>query len=422
MPEMRTESGGVLDAIVASHQESDGPVVSDARKGLLDKVLMATLRADAMSRVDAVVDTREVDFTLDGSNGDGPLLGFTTTNEEVQDIIGDTHIPLTSHAHNQMAGAMGIHANYYRRMLEEAPDLLVYNVRHWLEATPKPKLWRTVGLRPIDQGTFPNLTAPDPMVRAVLSDRYKPLDNIPFLASVLEVATTEFNAKIKYGHVDSERLHIQFLTDVTREIPARQGEIVQQGLTVRNSEVGDGRILVEPWVWLLICLNGQRSTRHYAKTHLGRTINEGVMSDKTKALEAEAVWSHVRDWVRFSLDPARLEEQVEAMDLAAQNRVDKVKPVIAVANIVKNTDATKAESYTILERYLAGDDPTQFGLAQAVTRTAQEVGSFSRSAVLEGIGGRIMAEDTDTFSAQVKRPVSIKDRKRLLGVEGTDLD
>lgn len=77
---------------------------------------------------------------------------------------------LRPRAHGQFSDYLGVPKKYYDRMLQEAPDLLCRNLNHWLEnGKNERRLVRTL----------------DGEVRAVLSDRYRLLDNYDFATAVL---------------------------------------------------------------------------------------------------------------------------------------------------------------------------------------------------------------------------------------------
>src|SRR4051812_47529426 len=74
-------------------------------------------------------------------------------------------------AHEQLAAHAGIPLAYYRRMRQDAPKLFDYSVNHWLSEDTSPRLVRTL----------------DGEARAVLSDRYRPLDNFDLAEAALPV-------------------------------------------------------------------------------------------------------------------------------------------------------------------------------------------------------------------------------------------
>jgi hypothetical protein len=96
----------------------------------------------------------------------------------------------------------------------------------------------------------------DGSMRAFLSDRYRRLDNYDLASAVLpvlkemgeglKIVSTELTESKMYIKVINERL----------ELEVKQGDVVQAGMVISNSEVGMGSLKVEPLIYRLICTNG----------------------------------------------------------------------------------------------------------------------------------------------------------------------
>lgn len=147
-------------------------------------------------------------------------------------------LPLRDYAHGQIAARLSIPKQYYDRMKAEAPVLLASNVNEWLSRSKERRMLRTM----------------DGHIRAVLSDKFRPLDNYDLLEAVLP-AIKETECKIVSCEVTETRLYVKAITErITTEIA--KGDVVQAGLVISNSEVGAGAVCVEPLVYRLVCLNG----------------------------------------------------------------------------------------------------------------------------------------------------------------------
>src|ERR1700753_346891 len=75
----------------------------------------------------------------------------------------NTILGINELAHRQLGQHVGIPAQYYDKLRSEAPLLFASNVNHWLAKAPpeESRMVRTL----------------DGRVRALLSDRYRPLEN-----------------------------------------------------------------------------------------------------------------------------------------------------------------------------------------------------------------------------------------------------
>lgn len=381
-------------------RDVDDQVNVDLNQSMPLNEVIQRLRRDADTRVDVVLDTKQNLTARYDEEARDVVTDFAAP--EIGTIDGRS-LPATRFAHKQVAARTGIPKAYYDRMRDAAPALLADNINHWWNSEPETRLVRTVG------------SNGDGRVRAFLSDRFRILDNLDFLTTTFEAAEP-FNAQVRNAHVTDDRLYVQLVTPRIMDIPKRRGDAVQLGITVRNSEVGDGRVTVQPWLLRLVCLNGMVAPVNYKKTHLGSTLDIGILSDETIRLEAASVWSQVSDWVRYALHEDRFTDLLEQMDLATQTEI-KAKPRIAVANVVRNIGLNRSEGMAVLERYLKQDDPTQFGMSQAVTFVAHDsAATFRRRIALEEAGGEMIATSASRFTAITSKPVTDRDMERLLGI------
>ena len=103
-----------------------------------------------------------------------------TRSIEMESVPGASHLRLEVNgvpqefgvgeiAHQQIAARLGIPYRYYQKMQVEQPALLDENVNTWLHEAPERRMIRVL----------------DGKVRAVLSDRYRRLDNLELCAAVL---------------------------------------------------------------------------------------------------------------------------------------------------------------------------------------------------------------------------------------------
>ena len=367
--------------------------------------VVTRLSEERNSREDVVLNTRDHLTMIPTEDGSDVEVGFVGDGEVSNRLLGE-RLPATEWAHSQIASKAGIPSKYYNRMRTEAPALLADNVSHWWDTEPENRMVRAVGVN----GTS--------RIRAFLSTRFQILDNLDFVTRVFSAAE-EFDAQARNCHITDDRLHVQLLTPRKREIPSRTGDVVQQGITIRNSEVGDGRIVVQPWVFRLVCSNGMLSTQQFRRTHLGSKQEVGILSASTIAKQADATWSEVTDWVKWSLDAAHFDEMVATLDRAATTTVIATARD-ATANITRDFNLSRQEGLAVLERYLRMADETQYGIAQAVTHVAHEmaaVGTFQRRVELESIGGNIVDTSPDKFSSRVNRAVTAKDMEKVLGIQ-----
>lgn len=334
------------------------------------------------TKKDLIADTRKVFMVPE----EEPVLEIENGQREIY-RVGDT-------AHNQIAARLGVPVKYYRRMRDEAPQLLAENVNHWFREKPEKRMLRT-----LDGG-----------VRAFLSDRYRVLDNIEVLNSVAPMLM-ELNVKVESSAVTETRMYIKaFFPDVQAEIKGspKVGDIVQAGFTLSNSEIGLGSLQVSPTLLRLTCLNGATfNDMGLKKYHVGRS-NSGeaavhrFLKDDTLKAEDEAFLLKIRDVVTAAADEALLGTLVDRMSESAGRTIEKGKSAATVEVVQKKFSLLDSEAAIALEHLQSGGDLSQFGLANAVTRMAQDVESYDRASELERLGGRLF-ELNDGEWTQISR-------------------
>jgi len=279
-------------------------------------------------------------------------------------------------AEEQLASRLQIPKKYFDRMKDKAPVLLEDNVDHWLHKEPVNFLVRTL----------------DEQVRALLSNRYRPLDNYDLCEAALPILASK-EIEVKSCEVTDTRLYIKAITPKV-SATITKGDVVQAGIVISNSEVGCGAVKVEPMIYRLVCLNGLISAdSSMKKYHVGRGNEEDVLReffrDETKVQDDKAFWMKVKDIVKNSLEHAMFKMMVEKMKAASQDAIVS-DPIEVVEVVQKNYGMMDNERTSVLKHLLAGNDLSKWGLVNAVTRTANDLPDYDRATEFERIGGQVL--------------------------------
>jgi hypothetical protein len=233
--------------------------------------------------------------------------------------------PLTQWAHGQLAEKVQIPQKYYSRMLDSKNYMLLAdNINTWLPTEDK-RMIRIL----------------DGNVRAILSDRYRVLDNYDLVFLALD-EFAKAGAEVHKMNLTESHLFVKAVTPHL-EGEVRPGDVVQGGLIIRNSEVGASRFAVEPFVLRLACSNGLIVSEGYSRVHLGKRKEEGEFNWSPESIhyENQAIWSAVRDVIRNTFDPANFESIVARLKSNAETPVSAL--VQAVTNIVTHTGSLKLQ-------------------------------------------------------------------------------
>ena len=340
--------------------------------------LVTTVAKQVTSRHDYVADTRNVQFKATGS-------GLTMVLDKPDGA--DEYTP-TDLCHAQISAHTRVPKQYYDRLRTEAPELLATNVNHWLDRAPARRLVRTL----------------DRNARAFMSDKYRPLDNYDLMQAILP-KLGESQLEIKSCELTETRLYIKAVSPkVQGEI--KKGDVVQAGVVISNSEVGAGALSVLPLLYRLVCTNGMicEDSNAMRRYHTGRR-NEGdngsweVFSDATRRQSDKAIFMQAKDLVNNFLTHEYVERLLVPMRIAAGSPIQNMDLTTVVERVQKTFTLTEDEGTGIMRYLAAGGDLTQWGLANAITRSAQDVESYDRATDLERIGGQLIELPTKQWAA-----------------------
>lgn len=284
---------------------------------------------------------------------------------------------LTHYAHRRLGGELNIPYQYYDRMAQ-FPELLKFNIEYWIKKnkTKEVRLIRTL----------------DSKVRAILSDKYRRLDNYQLFNKVMPFLM-EAGATIESCEVTPNRLYIKaVLHRVQGEI--KVGEPVSMGVIIQNSEIGECSLSVKPFLMFLACTNGmvvdKLATRKY---HVQRAVRGDfssgfTFSNETLTLEDEVFWRKTKEVVKQTLSETTLNNCLEMIKGSTEVKIED--PMKAVEVLQKTEGVTEEESNNIIKHLAEGGDLTAWGLGNAVTRTAQDLESYDRATHFEMLGFKIM--------------------------------
>jgi len=345
-----------------------------AGKNLVE--LAQELERQAQSKRDFLANTQALQLDRDGQTlqieGNGAIQSASLTGK------GDFRV--NKHCHMQIGDRIGIPRRYYQRMQETAPVLLSANVNYWLRHNPEERMVRTL----------------DGRARAFLSKRYRPLDNHDLANAVLP-AITRAGCEVRSAELTDLRMYIQAIAfEVKSEV--KVGDIVHAGIVVSNSEVGAGAVKVEPLIYRLACKNGMIAPDYSLKKyHVGRS-NRGMefegaaefFRDETREADDKAFFMKVQDLVGAALEQTKFENIVKRLREATEDKIES-NDLPKVVEVTQQTlKLTEGEKNSVLRFLIEGHDLSRYGLANAVTATANDHEDYDRAIELERAGGMVI--------------------------------
>lgn len=293
-------------------------------------------------------------------------------------------------AHNQLGEHVKIPAAYYKRMREEAPDLLATNVNRWFAKYPAKRMVRTL----------------DGTARAFLSDGYRPLEHADLAEAVLPILLG-MKLEIMSCEITERRLYIKAVDEaIKKDVPSgrRIGDgshvffdTCSPAIIISNSEVGLGMLSIETGVFTKVCTNlatiadGGMKRRHVGARH---ELTDGehvraLLSDDTKRATDKAIWMQVRDVVKGAFDEVRFTNATQKLANMAEQKIEG-DPIKTVDLAAKRFTLNDGERNSVLKHLIEGGDLTRYGLFNAITRTAQDLPDYDRASEFERMGGKVV--------------------------------
>ena len=337
------------------------------KKGHNIKEMLQKVNDDAQYKKDFVVNLKAL--TVKES---------VRTFPAVQVLEKDEALQLTDHSLNQLCGRLEIGTLYINKCLPVSQSLVAHNLNFWISNNKD----RDLMLR-----TYENFDK-SKNVRAVLSNRYKMIDAHHVLNPALS-KIMDLGAEFKYSHYDGDRLN------VTATLPKLEGavqkdDIVQGGITITNSEIGNGGLLIQPFLYRLVCTNGMVVpsilNRFYQK-HLGK-----VLIDLERDTQAIKIIHKMKKQLELVNDPKVFQENLQKLKDAEKVKTNSTK-IVKLFKSHSVSDSEKAEIYAKLNRNISEPyfETDHYSLANAITNYANSDDiSEDRSRFLQELGGLII--------------------------------
>ncbi len=280
-------------------------------------------------------------------------------------------LTLSPWATTQACQRLGIPPDYFRRCSAPLQDA---NFNHWV--------WRH-DAEPDEDGASPASPRPwllrckNQTVRAVLSDRYVPLDNADLLGILVPLLEGRF--EVRGLSLTPESLHLRLVDPrLAREV--LPDDRLMAGVHIANSETGSRSVSVDAMVWRLVCLNG-----------LVRLVR-----GKSLLRQRHVSWDRPR--FADALGRAVSEALTAGAGLIDRLQAATREPVPDVEGVIRAIGQQAALTQSVQERVrlaLLGTPPSQaetvYGLTQALTFVAQSLPPDDRYD-LEVTAGRLLDE------------------------------
>jgi hypothetical protein len=321
----------------------------------------------------------------------GARFGFTsrdateTQPAHVTFDLGDTARTIHPHALSQIASSAGIPGAYLAELStakdgwarELAARILTEHYTN-SEAASKRFLVRSVRSQ----------------VRGVLSDRFRRLDSRPLLDTFMATCQ-EIGAMPIDGHASDLRVAMKALMPTIYEpIP---NECLCLGVEWGNSDYGSARHSVRAFIYRMWCSNGATLEDVLSQVHLGRQLGDDIeFSSRTYELDTRASVSALRDVVRGTLGPKKIENLLGTIKAAHEAKIDWKGASGKLAKAL-----TKGELKAAQEAFDSNDvinlpeEKTMWRVSNALSWIAGKTDNEDRKLELQRLAGQVLNNQAD---------------------------
>lgn len=258
---------------------------------------------------------------------------------------------------------------------------------------------------------LPSSQKPILTARAFLSDRFRVLDNYDLLQAIYPIikelkgtlviescaiTETHFYFKLRYPLIRGK-------LGTIKQNGAEVDDIVEAGVIITNSEVGEGSIRVQPFLNRLVCKNGATVTVMQSgkmKAHIGRKL---AQTDDPQVQTNEQIFADFAQVVKKVVTDRKFFKQVTAQFRATKTQYI-TNSVAAIRVLAQQFKLSEWESQRI-DYFLnsgRGIKKSRFDLINAITRLAHAKSdklTYTRATELERIGGRLIEMSDITWKS-----------------------
>ena len=344
------------------------------KKGHDVKEMLNNINEDTKNKRDYLVDMKSIQVETNTENGDA-VSPFVYPSISVDHLTTGSYV-LTDHSLNQLCGKLEIGTQYLRKCLPVSQELVAHNLNFWINNSKEKELM----LRTYD-------TAPINEARAICSNRYKRIDN-DVVANHSLNKLMDLGLDIKYSHYDRDTLNITAVNPKL-EGEVTKGDVVQSGVTITNSEIGSGSLIIQPFIYRLVCTNGMVAPRYlnrFYSRHVGKIVIDASNDDQ---------YITIIEKMQKQIDLVNSEDVwAESFQGLLKSRKQKINShqIVQLAKRHGVTESERADIFGKLNKYVGDTFTTsKYELANAITNMGNdEERSNSRARFFQELGGLIV--------------------------------
>jgi hypothetical protein len=226
-------------------------------------------------------------------------------------------------------------------------------------------------------------------VRGFLSDSYRRIDSRP-IVEAFATAVQEKGALPYEGYVTDTKIAIQaIMPEVYEPVP---GEVVAFGLSLENSDFGNGALSLRAYLLRIWCTNLAITQEEMRQVHLGKRLDESmVYSQQTYELDARTTVSALRDVIQKQLNAGQLQQQMDLIRQANGKTVDSTQARELLRKALQKNEADSViEAYNSIDTVNMPAGNTIWRLSNAVSWVAGKTEDAERKLEISKVAGQIL--------------------------------
>ncbi len=238
-------------------------------------------------------------------------------------------------------------------------------------------------------------------VRGFLSDRYRRLDSRP-IVEAFATAVQQKGALPYDGYVTDTKIALQaIMPEVYEPVP---GEMVAYGLSLENSDFGNGPLSVRAYLMRIWCSNLAVTQEEMRQVHLGRRLDDSVIySQRTYELDAETTVSALRDVIGTQLNSEALHNRMDAIRQANATAVDPVSAKESLKKLLLKSETDEViEAYNSPDTYNLPAGNTTWRLSNAISWIAGKTEDAERKLELMKVAGDVLPKPQSVTTTTAK--------------------
>tara|TARA_R100000656_G_scaffold124239_1_gene101982 strand:- start:37 stop:1236 length:1200 start_codon:yes stop_codon:yes gene_type:complete len=366
--------------------------------------LSSVVRDQAATKLDVVMSTKKVAIHPKPIQLSEQFSGFRKMELLLED--GRTiEAKVDRVAQDQIASFCGKgFVSYARHLADNGKfDLLADNFNSWLHTPDTARENRMFRLIKTPYSVC------DYTLRSMKSDMYLRLDN-EFVLDTLRPVLDDFpELEVQSLNAGDHSLHAKFTSPQLRG-EVEIGDIVEAGVRLWNNEIGLAFLWIQAYLGRLACTNGAVMAdliEGIKRMHRGPQLGVGILPQyyddpaTYTPLDIESLQSDMRSSIRRCLDQVSFDKMVAKLQDTASKETMLTrfssplieKPEFPALTLVEKDfgSLTKTVKSSIHQHFVSDANHTQWGFANAITRTANDQQSYATATRLEEIGGNVLA-------------------------------